>query len=230
MRTERWPLAVSHVPGNRPPRAAIELWRGEQHLRSFSVQPGSFAGGLWFAGGDAIATIGWDERGYLYDLNGRPLEWRPPTSRTRPDEALRLGAGERPGVRRLPRRRVGGPGARRPALFELLTLEGAQAGLSWLTILRKRDGYRARSTTSTWRRSRATREEGREAARRSGDRAQPAEGGVDREQCAARPRARRSVAQSSSGRSSTASRSSTAGRRRARSRRRRLSRRRCRRS
>jgi DNA-3-methyladenine glycosylase I len=29
------------------------------------------------------------------------------------------------------------------ALFELLTLEGAQAGLSWLTILRKREGYRA---------------------------------------------------------------------------------------
>lgn len=29
------------------------------------------------------------------------------------------------------------------SLFELLTLEGAQAGLSWTTILRKRDGYRA---------------------------------------------------------------------------------------
>jgi len=28
------------------------------------------------------------------------------------------------------------------ALFELMTLEGAQAGLSWLTILRKREGYR----------------------------------------------------------------------------------------
>lgn len=28
------------------------------------------------------------------------------------------------------------------ALFELLVLEGAQAGLSWLTILRKREGYR----------------------------------------------------------------------------------------
>jgi DNA-3-methyladenine glycosylase I len=28
------------------------------------------------------------------------------------------------------------------ALFELLTLEGAQAGLSWTTILRKRAGYR----------------------------------------------------------------------------------------
>ena len=28
------------------------------------------------------------------------------------------------------------------ALFELLTLEGAQAGLSWITVLRKRDAYR----------------------------------------------------------------------------------------
>jgi DNA-3-methyladenine glycosylase I len=28
-------------------------------------------------------------------------------------------------------------------LFELLTLEGAQAGLSWITILRKRENYRA---------------------------------------------------------------------------------------
>ena len=30
----------------------------------------------------------------------------------------------------------------RRALFELLTLEGAQAGLAWITILRRRDGYR----------------------------------------------------------------------------------------
>jgi DNA-3-methyladenine glycosylase I len=28
------------------------------------------------------------------------------------------------------------------ALFELVCLEGAQAGLAWITILRKRDGYR----------------------------------------------------------------------------------------
>ncbi len=28
-------------------------------------------------------------------------------------------------------------------LFEMLVLEGAQAGLSWLTVLRKRDAYRA---------------------------------------------------------------------------------------
>src|ERR1051325_5211692 len=27
-------------------------------------------------------------------------------------------------------------------LFEFLVLEGAQAGLSWITILRRRDGYR----------------------------------------------------------------------------------------
>jgi DNA-3-methyladenine glycosylase I len=29
-----------------------------------------------------------------------------------------------------------------PLLFEFLVLEGAQAGLSWMTILRKRDAYR----------------------------------------------------------------------------------------
>src|SRR3954471_8419736 len=28
-------------------------------------------------------------------------------------------------------------------LFELLILEGAQAGLSWITVLRKRESYRA---------------------------------------------------------------------------------------
>ncbi len=30
-----------------------------------------------------------------------------------------------------------------PALFELMTLEGAQAGLSWRTVLMRRDAYRA---------------------------------------------------------------------------------------
>ena len=28
------------------------------------------------------------------------------------------------------------------ALFEMLILEGAQAGLSWITVLKKRDNYR----------------------------------------------------------------------------------------
>jgi DNA-3-methyladenine glycosylase I len=40
-------------------------------------------------------------------------------------------------------REWGVPSRDRRHLFELLTLEGAQAGLSWTTILRKRDGYRA---------------------------------------------------------------------------------------
>jgi DNA-3-methyladenine glycosylase I len=37
----------------------------------------------------------------------------------------------------------GTPSRERTHLFELVVLEGAQAGLSWTTILRKRDGYRA---------------------------------------------------------------------------------------
>ena len=37
----------------------------------------------------------------------------------------------------------GVPSHHDPHLFELLTLEGAQAGLSWRTILHKRAGYRA---------------------------------------------------------------------------------------
>jgi len=37
----------------------------------------------------------------------------------------------------------GAPSRDRRHLFEMLVLEGAQAGLSWTTILRKRDGYRA---------------------------------------------------------------------------------------
>jgi len=36
----------------------------------------------------------------------------------------------------------GVPSRDRRHLFEMLTLEGAQAGLSWTTILRKREGYR----------------------------------------------------------------------------------------
>ncbi len=36
----------------------------------------------------------------------------------------------------------GTPSRERTHLFEMMVLEGAQAGLSWTTILRKRDGYR----------------------------------------------------------------------------------------
>ena len=40
------------------------------------------------------------------------------------------------------------------ALFELLCLEGAQAGLAWITILRKREGYRNAFLASTRARAR----------------------------------------------------------------------------
>ena len=41
-------------------------------------------------------------------------------------------------------------------LFEMLVLEGAQAGLSWLTILRRREAYRRAFDRSTRRQWRAT--------------------------------------------------------------------------
>ena len=97
-------------------------------------------------------------------------------------------------------------------LFELLTLEGAQAGLSWSTILNKRDGYRrafagfdVRTVAAFGPRRR------RAAARRPRHRPQPAQGRVD-----GRERARRSsrstASTRTSGRSSAASRSSAGGR------------------
>ena len=65
-------------------------------------------------------------------------------------------------------------------LFELLTLEGAQAGLSWATILRKREGYRE-AFAGFDRGGRRALHGGRRraAAPGPGHRAQPAEGGVD---------------------------------------------------
>ena len=47
-----------------------------------------------------------------------------------------------PALRRVPRRGMGLPSHDERHLFELLVLEGAQAGLSWSTILHKREGYR----------------------------------------------------------------------------------------
>ena len=50
----------------------------------------------------------------------------------------------RPALRRLPRRRLGHARCTTTAqLFELLCLEGSQAGLSWITILRKRPAFQA---------------------------------------------------------------------------------------
>jgi DNA-3-methyladenine glycosylase I len=51
-------------------------------------------------------------------------------------------AGADPLYRAYHDREWGVPARDERRLFEMLVLEGAQAGLSWLTILRKREGYR----------------------------------------------------------------------------------------
>ena len=59
-------------------------------------------------------------------------------------------------------------------LFELLVLEGAQAGLSWLTILKKREAYReAFDGFDPAKVALLRRGEGRRAYDERGDRAQP---------------------------------------------------------
>ena len=55
---------------------------------------------------------------------------------------LRLGRQPRGGYRAYHDLEWGVPVRDERHLFELLILEGAQAGLSWWTILRKREGYR----------------------------------------------------------------------------------------
>lgn len=49
----------------------------------------------------------------------------------------------RPTLRALSQHRVGPPEYDDLALFEKLCLDGQQAGLSWITILRKQENYRA---------------------------------------------------------------------------------------
>jgi hypothetical protein len=67
-------IGVSNVPGDRPPTAAIEIWRNEHLVRTFRVPPGSFARGLWFTDAGPIATIGWNGRGWLWSRHGRRLQ------------------------------------------------------------------------------------------------------------------------------------------------------------
>jgi hypothetical protein len=67
-------IGVSHVPGNQPPTAAVEVWRAQRLVRTFRVPPGSFARGLWFTDTGLIATIGWNGRGWLWSRQGRRLQ------------------------------------------------------------------------------------------------------------------------------------------------------------
>jgi hypothetical protein len=51
-------LAVYRFPAKDPVQAGIELWREGRLIRAFRVPPGSFGGGLGFAGnGRLVATL-----------------------------------------------------------------------------------------------------------------------------------------------------------------------------
>lgn len=68
-------VAVSYVSGRERARAAVELWDGEELVRSFPVPAGSFSRGLWFAGrGRALAATGWDGTSYVWSRGGRRLQ------------------------------------------------------------------------------------------------------------------------------------------------------------
>jgi DNA-3-methyladenine glycosylase I len=77
--------------------------------------------------------------GAVYDA-GMPIA----TSTTPQDMRIRCawGAGPDPAYRAYHDEEWGVPVRDEQHLFELLILEGAQAGLSWSTILHRRDGYR----------------------------------------------------------------------------------------
>ena len=151
----------------------------------------------------------------------RPHE-RPDDHRPHGALPLRVGRRSRPGYRAYHDEEWGVPVRDERHLFELLILEGAQAGLSWSTILRKREGYRRAFAGFDVAAVAAFDDGGRgAAARRRRDRAQPAQGlGGDRQRPGDAARcttpARRSW--TTCGRSWTASRSSTPGRASARSR------------
>ena len=76
----------------------------------------------------------------------------------------------------------GGPLHGDDALFELLSLEGVQAGLAWITILRKREAFRAAFSGFDSPRSPSSARRRRAPARRCGDRPAPwQDRGGDRE-------------------------------------------------
>ena len=79
----------------------------------------------------------------------QPARPTPAAAATRRGRRYRRSSGRpllgelRPALQRLPRRGVGWPVLDERGLYERLCLEGFQSGLSWLTILRKREGFRA---------------------------------------------------------------------------------------
>ena len=140
-------------------------------------------------GGVPLATCRWrscgETRGHCAGRRcwrrGRGCSQR---GRGRP---LRVGRRRPPRVPRLSRPRVGDAGHRRRRLFEKLCLEGFQSGLSWLTILRKREAFRrAFADFDPEIVARFGDARGRAPARRRVDHSSSRQDRVDDEQCASR--------------------------------------------
>ena len=101
----------------------------------------------------------------------RPRPLRDPrrtVAEVRPVDALRLG-GDDPLMRAYHDEEWGVPERDSRALWEKLMLDGFQAGLAWITVLRKRDAFRGRSRASTRARRRPTASGRRAAARQRRD-------------------------------------------------------------
>ena len=132
-----------------------------KNLRYFASQPWPFPHSLMIAftaehaAGKSGSTrpSSWMSAGTRRGASQHPRSrspWRGGSSTGSPPRAaggrvkvaLPVG-GRQPPVRGLSRYRVGDAGHDDLRHFEFLVLEAAQAGLSWLTILRKRDAYRA---------------------------------------------------------------------------------------
>ena len=124
----------------------------------------------WSAGGCVLAAPARAVRRGRSDAVPPTASWSARTG----SAALRRGALSTPEYVRVPRQRVGPPVHGDDVLFERVTLEAFQSGLSWLTILRKRRGFRRGvRRLSIPRGGGVRRARRRAAARRRGHRPQP---------------------------------------------------------
>ena len=100
----------------------------------YEITPWHRGGQAWRVGPCEPGNVRRVEDGLFIDVDGRPGCWW---------------AGADPAYRRYHDEEWGRPVPDDLALFEKLCLEGFQAGLSWLTILRKREYFREPSPAST---------------------------------------------------------------------------------
>ena len=159
-------------------------------------------------------------RRQTYPAHREPLEWlhnstpwRAVPRPTRPIAFAAAGASAIPLYRAYHDREWGVPLHDDRRLFELLCLEGAQAGLAWITILRKRAGYRRAFDRFDPRKVAGLRSgQGPRAPRRPRHRPEPSQGpghGPERPRLPRAPDGARELRPASSGASSTERRART---------------------